>query len=347
MKKLLIVLFTALIAGTTAYAGNPDRAGSAGAGHLLINPWARSAGLGGSAMASVRGAEACFLNVAGLAFTPKTDLVFSNNQYLVGTGIKINSFGLAQKLGESSVIGITVMNMNFGNIDITEVDLPEGGIGTYSPNFTNIGLSYAKAFSNSIYGGITVRLVSEAIYNVRSQGVAFDAGIRYVTGEKDHVRFGIALRNVGPAMRYRGDGLSITASIPNGSQSTTLTVDQRNEKYELPSMVNVGFAYDFIFSEKSKLTANAQFTSNSFSRDQFGLGAEFNFRDRFFLRGGYQYETNIGREEERTTVFTGPTGGLTVQVPTGKSGTIVGLDYSYRVTNPFAGVHSFGVHVTL
>jgi len=41
-------------------------------GHLLINPWSRSAGLGGSAMASVRGAEACFLNVAGLAFTPKT-----------------------------------------------------------------------------------------------------------------------------------------------------------------------------------------------------------------------------------------------------------------------------------
>ncbi len=347
MKKLSIIAVSVLILATSAFAGNPDRAGSAGAGHLLINPWTRSSGLGGSAMASVRGVEACFLNVAGLAFTPKTDLVFSNNQYLVGTGIRINSFGLGQKLGESSVLGITVMNMNFGDIPITEVDLPEGGIGTFSPNYTNIGLSYAKAFSNSIYGGITVRMVSEAIYNVKAQGVAFDAGIRYVTGEKDHVRFGIALRNVGPPLRYRGEGMSITATIPNGSQSTTLKVDQRSEKYELPSMVNVGFAYDFIFSEKTKLTGNLQFTSNSFSRDQFGIGAEFNFRDRFILRGGYQYETNIGNEEERTTVFTGPTGGFTVQVPTGKNGTIIGLDYSYRVTNPFAGVHSMGVHITL
>jgi len=346
MKKLFVIVISALSV-LSVNAGNPDRAGSAGAGHLLINPWARSAGLGGSAMASVRGPEACFLNVAGLAFTPKTDLIFTNSQYLVGTGIRINSFGLGQKIGESSVLGLTIMNMNFGDIPITEVDLPEGGIGTFSPNYTNIGLSYAKAFSNSIYGGLTVRLVSEAIYNVKAQGVAFDAGIRYVTGEKDNVRFGIALRNVGPPMRYRGDGMSVTATIPNGSQSTSLTVDQRTEKYELPSMVNVGFAYDFIFSEKSKLTANAQFTSNSFSRDQFGLGAEFSFRERFILRGGYQYETNIGSEEDRTTVFTGPTGGFTVQIPTGKNGTIIGLDYSYRVTNPFAGVHSIGAHITL
>ncbi len=347
MKKLYIIVIAAIAFCTSAIGGNPDRAGSAGAGHLLINPWARSAGLGGSAMASVTGVEACFLNVAGLAFTPKTDLVFTNNQYLVGSGIKINSFGLGQKLGESSVLGLTVMNMNFGDIQITEVDLPEGGIGTFSPNFTNIGLSYAKAFSSSIYGGITMRLVTESIYNVRSQGIAFDAGIRYVTGENEHVRFGIALRNVGPPMRYRGDGLSLTANIINGAQNTSISMDQRSEKYELPSMVNVGFAYDFIFSEKSKLTGNLQFTSNSFSRDQFGIGAEFNFRNRFLLRGGYQYETNIGSKENSTTVYTGPTGGFTVQVPTGKNGTIIGLDYSYRVTNPFAGIHSIGAHITL
>lgn len=347
MKKLSILVITAFAMSTAVFGGNPDRAGSSGAGHLLINPWARSAGLGGSAMASVTGVEACFLNVAGLAFTPKTDLVFTNNQYLVGSGIKINSFGLGQKLGESSVIGITVMNMNFGDIPITEVDLPEGGIGTFSPNFTNIGLSYAKAFSESIYGGITVRMISESIYNVRSQGVSFDAGIRYVTGEDDKVRFGIALRNVGPPMAYKGDGLTMTAIIPDGPRQTSITMLQRSEKYELPSMVNVGFAYDFIFSENLKLTGDLQFTSNSFSRDQFGLGAELNFRDNFILRGGYQYETNIGSKENSTTVFTGPAAGFTVQVPTGKTGTVIGLDYSYRTTHPFAGVHSIGAHITL
>lgn len=350
MKKLLIITSLATLFALESKAGNPDRVGSAGASHLLINPWARSAGLANSAMASVNGVEACFLNVAGLAFTKRTDLVFSSSNYLAGTGIKLNAVGLGQKVGESGALGLTVVNMNFGDLAITETDLPEGGIGTFSPRYTNIGISYAKGFSNSIYGGITMKVISEAIYNVRAQGVAFDAGIRYVTGEKDNVRFGITLRNVGPPMRYKGDGLSTTATISTGSAgSTTLTMDQRSEKYELPSLVNVGFAYDHDFTETLKLTGNAQFTSNSFSRDQMGLGLDLAFRERFILRGGYMWDVGTTSEgnDGRTSVFTGPTAGLTVQVPAGTKGSVIGLDYSYRVTNPFAGVHSMGVHITL
>jgi hypothetical protein len=348
MKKLSIIVLATILTAQTSFAGNPDRAGSAGASQLLINPWARNSALSNSAMASVNGVEATFLNVAGLAFTRKTDLTFTNNQYLVGTGIQINALGLGQRVGESGVLGLTVSNMRFGDIMITETDLPEGGIGNFSPTFTNIGLSYAKGFSNSIYAGITARLVTEAIYNVKAQGVAFDAGIRYVTGEKDNVRFGIALRNVGPPMRYRGDGLSIDGTISTGSGNTTsLNVDMRSEKFELPSMVNVGFAYDFNFSEKSKLTANLQFTSNSFTRDQFAIGAEYAFNNRFILRGGYQYETNVTSDDDRTTAFTGPAGGFTVQIPAGKGGTMLGIDYSYRVTNPFAGVHGIGLHIDI
>lgn len=348
MKKRFIIFSFSLLITVGATAGNPDRAGSAGSGHLLVNPWARSSGLANSSMASVNGVEACFMNVAGLAFVKKTEFLFSNNQYLVGTGIKINAVGFGQKVGESNAIGISVSSMRFGDIPITETSLPEGGIGTFSPSYTNIGLSFAKGFSNSIYGGITARLISESIYNVRAQGMAFDAGIRYVTGENDNVRFGISLRNVGPPLKYRGDGLSVQGTIATGSGNTTsLTVDQRAEKFELPSMVNVGFAYDFIFDEKSKLTANVQFTSNSFTYDQFSLGAEYTFNNRFILRGGYQYETDVTSKELRMTVFTGPTGGLTVQFPAGKNGTIIGFDYSYRVTNPFAGVHSMGLHVNI
>ncbi|MDZ4752135.1 MAG: PorV/PorQ family protein [Flavobacteriales bacterium] len=343
MKKL-IVAATALFTLGTAIAGNPDRAGSAGAGHLLINPWARSSGLANSNMASANGLEGTFLNVAGLAFVKRTELSFTNTQYLVGTGIKLNSLGFGQKVGENGVLGLTVTTMRFGDIMITEADLPEGGIGSFSPSYSNIGLSYAKGFSNSIYGGITFRLISESIYNVRSQGMAFDAGIRYVTGENDNLRFGIALRNVGPPMRYRGDGMTVTAVIP--TNGTSLTVEQRSEKYELPSLVNVGFAYDFLFSEALMLTANLQYTSNSFTKDMYSLGGELGFKEKVFLRLGYQWEDGLTSEEDRTTVFTGPAAGLTIELPAGETSRI-GLDYSYRLTNPFDGVHALGVHITL
>ena len=70
----------------------------------------------------------------------------------------ISSFGISQRVGESGALGFAVMSMDFGNIEITTVDLPDGGIGTYAPKFMNMALSYAKIFSNSIYGGVTMRL---------------------------------------------------------------------------------------------------------------------------------------------------------------------------------------------
>ena len=344
MKYSLIAL---LLMGfsMSSFAGNPDRAGSAGVGQLLINPWARSAGLANSNMASITGTEAVFSNVAGLVFLDQTELNISSTLYLVGSDITVNSGAFGQKVGESGVIGISVMTMGFGEIANTTVNNPEGEIGFFSPNYSNIGLSYAKEFSNSIYGGITFRVISESISNVRSQGVAFDAGIRYVTGERDHVRFGIALKNVGPAMRFRGDGLSITAIIP--TTETEITMEQRSDKYELPTLVNIGFAYDFILNEKMDLTANGQFISNSFTRDQFAVGAELDFNDAFQFRAGYLWETDITSEDDRATALTGPSAGLSVEFGVGSSETVLGLDYSYRVTNPFNGIHSMGIHLDI
>jgi len=224
-------------------------------------------------------------------------------------------------------------------------DLPEGGIGTFSPSFSNIGVSYAKAFSNSIYAGFTLRLISESISNVKATGVAFDAGIRYVTGEDDNMRFGISLRNVGPPMRYAGDGLTVTAT-PQGS-ANSLTTLQRSERYELPSLVNIGVAYDVLRSENMVLELNGMFTSNSFTKDQFGFGVETRIGDNLELRAGYLWEQGLFSDDNATTAYTGPAGGLTLQVPAGSNGSVIGLDYSYRTTNPFNGTHSVGLKIAI
>ncbi|MEY5043058.1 MAG: hypothetical protein RJA19_285 [Bacteroidota bacterium] len=344
-KHILLGMLAALSCTAPSWAGNPDRAGSAGAGQLLINPWAMSNGLAGTNMATSIGLESTFLNVAGLAFIERMDLAFANTRYLSGSDISVNSVGFATKVGESSVLGLTVMSMRFGDIPITTVDLPEGGIGTFSPAFSNIGVSYAKAFSNSIYGGLTLRIIGESISNVRASGVAFDAGIRYVSPNDDRLKFGIALRNVGAPMRFAGDGLTVTAT-PQGS-ANSLTVLQRSEKYELPSLVNIGFGYDVTRTETLRATVTGQFVSNSFTRDQFGGGVEVDWKEMLVLRAGYMWEDGIGQESGTATAFTGPSAGLTFQLPAGQDGGRIGVDYGFRATNPFGGNHSLGLHITL
>ena len=45
----------------------------------------------------------------------------------------ISSFGFSQKL-ENQSLRMSVMSMDFGEIEITTVELPDGGIGTFPQN---------------------------------------------------------------------------------------------------------------------------------------------------------------------------------------------------------------------
>ena len=352
--KATAVVALLAISFTQIFGGNPQRAGQAGASELLINPWARTSGWGGANIAGVRGLEGIYSNVAGLAFTQKTELIFSQTSWLqYGSKMfsaadavsTISSFGFSQKVGESGVLGFAVMSMDFGDIEITTVELPDGGIGTYSPKFMNMSVSYAKIFSNSIYGGATVKIISEQISNVGASGVALDAGIQYVTGAKDNMKFGISLKNVGPRMSFTGDGLSFRG-IVGDDDDYKMTVEQRSSELELPALLNIGISYD-LNVQRHRITGAGTFTSNSFQKDQYILGGEYAYREMVMFRMGYTYEEGIRTPSTRTTALRGPSAGFTVELPMGDSGSTFGLDYSYRHTDPFQGSHTIGARINL
>lgn len=334
--------------------GNEDRIGQAGAQQLMINPWARSSGMGNANSASVTGIESVFGNVAGLAFTRKTEVNFTHTRWLGSSGIGINNLGFAQRVGQASVIGVSILAMDFGDVTRTTVDQPEGGAGDFGIQFGNIGISYAREFSNSIYSGITMRVVTEGVSNARANGVAFDAGIRYMTGKKEHIKFAISLKNIGPRMNFSGDGLAISNTL----DEKEFTLEQRTEGYELPSNLNIGFAYDYYLGERAdstgkeikslhRLTGAFNFLSNSFGKDQFQFGVEYAFKEMFMGRVGLVYEEDLFDQNESQNVITGPTAGLTIALPVSSTGSTVDLDYSYRFTSVMNGIHSIGLRVNL
>lgn len=335
-------------------AGNPERAGQAGASQLLINPYARSAGWAGCNSSRTRGLESQYTNVAGLAFTRKTEVMFVRSAWLVGTGININTFGVTQRVGETGAIGIGIMSINAGKIERTTEDQPEGGLGTFTPRFTNIALSYAKGFSDNIYGGITLRVLSEGIDNVKAQGVSVDAGIQYHTGKYDQVHLGVVLKNWGPKMQYKGDGLSLQGTVTNAyGNKYELTQSNKSAAFDLPALLSIGASYDFYLTKDTtgilkthRLSVAGNFTSNSFTKDNFLVGVEYAWKEMLMFRAGMVTEQGIFKSDsERTTAFTGPSCGATVELPFGQNKSTFGVDYSYRFTNPFGGVHSFGARI--
>lgn len=347
LKHILIIV--ALVLPALSWAGNPDRQGEAGAYELLLNPWGRSAGVGLMNTGTISGVEAMRLNPAGIYFEGKTEFAASHMRLFDGAGVNMNAAGMAFKLGGSGTVGISLAAMDFGDNNITTTNQPEGNGGTFSPGFLHVGVGYSHSFKDKIFVGVLFRGISETVVDVSAFGGALDAGVQYRGGKDNRVRLGISLRNIGPAMKFTGEGLSyeIDLNEPQTNQYF-LTGYVRSSKFELPTMLNLGASYDFKFAGgRDYLRAMANFTSNAFSRDNIGVGAEYCFRDFLSLRGGYKVaigEVGDGRDD----LYTGISAGFSIDVkPSKKSGNRLGIDYAYRTNQHFSGTHNLGLRYTI
>ena len=339
----LLLLSVFLLSSVAVIAGNPDRQGESGASELLFNPWARSAGVHSISTASVKGIEAMRINIAGLARINSGEFIVANTRLYEGSTLGLNTIGFATKMGESGALGVTLTAIDFGETIVTTTEQPAGTGSTFSPSFFQLGLGYAYTYENKISVGMLVRGVSESLSTINAFGIAIDAGVQYVSGAEDNFKLGISLRNTGSSMKFGGEGLSFQTSAPNSPGNPyNLTADSRGENFELPSMLNIGLSYDFYVGETDYIRAIGNFTSNAFSSDQLGIGAEFFFRDLVILRGAYKLD--MDSEEGRENIYTGIAGGVSLLIPTGGDDERkVMIDYAYRTTDPFSGTHNISL----
>ena len=344
-----VVAIMVLVSTESVWAGNDKRRGTAGATELLINPWARSTGWGSAGVANVRGLDAFYSNIAGLSYVNNFEFTYTNTMLYGGksglnSGASINALGLAVRLFDRGVMGLSLMSMGFGDIAITTEESPEPINGTYSPTLMNINVAYSHIFTTSIRGGVNLKVISESTANVSGSAFAIDAGIQYVTGRDDELKFGISLKNWGPAFSFDGTGLSFT--FPNAA-GNNMTAEFRSGEMELPTCLNIGASYDFLIEALSqRITIAGAFTSNAFLKDNFALGLEYSLLNIFSLRCGYVYQTDIFDKDLRTTANTGIHAGASVDVPLAKKGsdskTALTVDYSYRTSANLRGTHAIG-----
>jgi len=376
-KIIIASLFvSAVFVSNPVKAGNQDRSGQAAAAHLLINPWASTNGWGTAGVSFTKGIEAMFTNVAGMAFTQKTEVGYTNTMFNQTSQTMINGLGIVQSLGKDGDrgnLGLTAMIMSFGQIPRTDVDHPEGGLGTFSFVATNIGLSYAYSFSKAINAGASVKLINESSSNISAMGFAIDLGVQYVAGRNDQFRLGVVLKNIGLPMKYSGDGMSMRAYLNQNLFPSTIQVP--SEKSEMPSLLGLGLSYDFLFGDKNgggdnrhidredaihRITLAGSYIANAYSKDQFILGIEYSWLDYFQVRCGYTVE-NIVREMDKdkdkkvlrmntNSNLLGPSAGMSALIPLKKdkeSPSRFAIDYSYRFTKSWKGHHAIGVRIIL
>ncbi|GJQ21616.1 MAG: hypothetical protein HBSIN02_19710 [Bacteroidia bacterium] len=336
-------LLLSVLAGSVAVveAGTGRRKGTSGAQELLIPLGARGIGLSGSYTSGIQGVEAMYWNPAGVAILPgSAEAMFTHMNYMADVSVEYAA--VAARLGEFGTLGFSIQTLNFGDIPITTTAYPDGTGETYSPNYITLALNFSKMMTDRIAFGLNLKVVSETIMRESATGIAFDFGLQYQTGLRGF-KFGVAMKNLGPNMRFDGPDLEQTVQIPGtepGSQPRPLRITA--QEFDLPSTLEFGTSYEISLMAQSSLVLTGTFVHNNFSYDDFRIGGEWSYDNTLFVRGGYSLSPDLPTEEAMYT-FTVGAGVKFNLSPTMN----IAVDYGYQATEFFDDNHVFGIKLGL
>ena len=372
IRNILIVLLAISVFSPVFGGRGGENRGTAGATQLVINPFGYSGGLQGLNIATAFGIEALVNNPAGIAVGEGNELLFSHTRWLSGSGISINAIGYSGHTRNEAGIGVSLVVLSLGEIIRTTIDQPDGTLGKYKPNYMHMNFAYGKMFVDGrIYVGANVKVIHESVPDASASGVAIDGGVIY-RSEDRRFQVGVALRNIGPQMRYSGDGFYTRTNLGNPAVQNLVVVPSGS--FDLPAQLLIGVAYNFILGAQAdegisgrehstsstktysgpmhKITPMFGFVSYSKGKDNLGIGIDYTYKNFLGLRGAFLYEDGMFDEATRTTATAGFSAGLSVTLPLSKDNdnkkrhSTMRFDYSYRSTFVFSGTHSVGIRVT-
>jgi hypothetical protein len=318
------------------------RIGTAAAPELLIPVGARDLAMAGSSMAVSEGVEAIHWNPAGLGkMTSSAEAMFSNMSYIADIGV--NYGAVAGSFGQFGTVALSIKSINFGDINITTVDDPDGvGGRVFSPAFVTVGLSFARSLTDAISAGGTVKLVSEQIHRVSASGVAFDFGVQYNRlGGIPGFSVGVAVKNIGGQMKFDGSGL-LRDAIASDAGRGVQKFKSEAASFELPSTIEIGLSYQRNFGDNFGALVNGTFINNNLFLDEYRLGTELEYKFEslsLFARTGVAV-TPKDQNAEQENVFGACFGG---GVTTNAAGINITLDYAYRSAQFFNANHVFSL----
>jgi hypothetical protein len=285
LRVLMTIVLLAL--ASTAWAGDIDRLGTAGAQELRIPVGAASVAIGGSAVAIGNGLENIYYNPASLASTDQSEATVSFSSWLADANV--DYAGISTRLGSQGNIGLAIKVLNIGDITVTTEDQPAGTGEILTPNFGVIGLTYGRRMTDRVLLGFTANFIDETVGLVSAKGVAFDLGVQYDTGWHG-MRFGFCMKNVGPEMTYSGQGFEEKVHLPGDDPTAQPhVVTLQAASFELPAYLQLGVTYDVNLNQEKDRSATfyATFQGNNLSTDEYRLGAQVNVGKALALRGGY------------------------------------------------------------
>ncbi len=289
---------------------------------MMISPDARSGGMGNLSLGMTPEANDLFGNTAKLPYlTEPQGFLINYTPWLKDLGLSdvyLASAGYYKKLNDQSAINSSLRFFSLGNIDFTD----ESGLTTLpsqKPTEFSYDIGYSLLLNNKLSIGATLRY----IYSKLVQGSFGATAINYKAGST-------AAADISMFYKQNPDlnGFHAGLLLSNLGGKISYSNETKN-KYFIPANIGLGVGYLNKFDMDNSLefgvdinrlmvpaspdntnteSVNQYFTQsvinsyfNSFSK-QYGIpfseslkasvGVEYNYTNRFYLRGGYFMDNN-------------------------------------------------------
>lgn len=323
MNKTLFVLAVLLVLPAAVHG--QDKAGTTAATFLGIGADARGMAMGNAQVAVADGPSALYWNPSGIVETSGTSVAFSTTSWLVDS--RLSYVGAVVDAGGLGQFGLSVLALDFGEMEVTNEENPDGTGELFTPLSFAAGVTYAKALTDRFAIGGTVKFVQERIWNERASGAALDLGVRYTTPFRG-LRIGMTLTNFGSNMQL--DGKDLYEPIDRNGQSgdnPNLPGRLETDSWALPLAFRVGVSIDAFETASQRLVVSADALAPSDNAQSASFGGEYSFRELFYVRGGYRQAFAADLDDQGWAL------GFGLRYAFGNLG--LHADYSFREQQPF------------
>jgi hypothetical protein len=336
MKKYL--LFIAILFPLLHSIGfsQVTKTGTTAAKFLSVGIGARANAMGGAFTSIANDASALYWNPAGAADLTKYEAMFTYTSLFKDLDINLNYLAVVIPTEDWGNFGVSVTALDYGEMDVTTEYYPEGTGEKFSAASYAFGLSYARDITDWFAAGVTVKYITEGIFNSSANGVAFDIGTIFQTPFAG-IKFATIITNYGSKMQMTGEDLLVRYDADPTRHGNNETVDAyyKTDYFELPLRLQIGISKDFEFFNGQRLTIAVDATHPNDNAEYVNVGGELSFLDNLIsLRGGYK-ALFLKDNQEGLTLGAGLNYTLGVFA--------VGFDYSYQEFEFLSYTHSFGV----
>jgi hypothetical protein len=331
INKILNTVFILLFCSGIALSQELSKVGTTAAPFLQFGAGSRAAGMGETFTAIANNAEAIYWNPSGIDTYSENDATFHYSDWFAGMSYWFG--GAVLHIEGVGSFGVSALSLSTPNMEVTTVEFPDGEGSNFDAADLCLGVSYAKMLTDRFSFGLTAKYISRRIWHMSADAVAFDLGVIY-TLPWEKMKLGMALLNIGSKLQMQGTDAYAYVDLDESvtGNNTQILAALRTKEWALPMSIRFGLSYQVFENEMHELLIAGDYIHPNDNFSSVNLGAEYGFKDLFFIRAGYK---DLMLDEATQGLTFG--GGIHYSLVT--------FDYSYIETDYLDYVQQFSVNI--